>query len=168
MNFRKHKIFILSFLSICLLSGNLIYVFQNFELIKHKKNQQKSNEISATLKLTIQDWIAFGGEEKVNLKEINFKEKMFDIVKIEIKEKVVLLYGHFDKEEDGLLAKIKHQKKNLNEKLAKFSFFTLYFLQEFQEIKFHNPEYFQPKVKVVVCFSLLLGTANSVFRPPLV
>ena len=73
MNFRKHKIFILSFLSICLLSGNLIYVFQNFELIKHKKNQQKSNEISATLKLTIQDWIGFGGEEKVNLKEINFK-----------------------------------------------------------------------------------------------
>ena len=76
MNFRKHKLFILSFLSICLLSGNLIYVFQNFELIKHKKNQQKSNEISATLKLIFEDWIALGGEEKLNLKEINFKVKI--------------------------------------------------------------------------------------------
>ncbi len=88
-------------------------MLNKFQLIHHQKTEKKSNKADITLSFTMQQWQHV---ERMGSDEIRISGRMFDVKSLIVLDGKFVVKGHFDKKEDGLLAKAKELQKKQEQK----------------------------------------------------
>lgn len=132
------KTIIANFLLILFMVVQCSFNFNTWRLLRHHAIDKNNRAQHTVLRFALSEWQSI---EKVNDDEIKVNNRMFDIRSISVEEHEVIVTGHFDKEEDEILADTDaSHKKDACKKTEKFQ--TELFLETIDEpLARSNPDY---------------------------
>lgn len=103
--------------------------YYSAQIHQHRKREHSAQSRHKNLYHTL-SYTQFMQVKRIAKDEIIIEGKMFDVKLIEYSKEGVILFGHFDQEEDGLLAKAKEHESRKENKLKNYKA-PLLFIEDF-------------------------------------
>lgn len=101
------------------------FIFNHMRIQHHKVSEKRSGKANIYLTFTAEEW---ENVEKEGDDEIEIDDKMFDIKSMHTENGKVTVYGHYDSEEDEMLAEQSdiEKKKSEHKKNTQAEFFLFF------------------------------------------